>query len=93
MFNELVQQVVDFGKQADNRFKKEAWTAVIEEIKQKTGKEVSLERCKNKVDIMKSYWRGFNWLRDQSGFGYNGETGLIEAAKHVWEAVIKVSNI
>ena len=55
MFNKLVQQVVDLSKQADNEFKKEAWTAVIKEIKQKTSKEVLLEHCKNKVDIMKSY--------------------------------------
>jgi hypothetical protein len=41
--------------------------------------------------MLKGYWKGFNWLRDQSGFGYNEETGLIEAPYNVWENVIKVS--
>jgi len=44
------------------------------------------------VDTLKGYWRGFNYLKDQSGFGYNEETGLFEADDNVWGAIIKVSN-
>jgi hypothetical protein len=41
---------------------------------------------------MKALWREFTWLRDQSGFGYNEETGLITAKETAWKDVIKVSN-
>ena len=92
MFNKLVHQVVDLGKRANSGFKKEAWKEVIVHIQKKTGHKISIDRCKNKVDTLKGYWRGFNYLKDQSGFGYNEETGLFEADDNVWGAIIKVSN-
>jgi Myb/SANT-like DNA-binding protein len=92
MFNELVRQVIDLGKRADSGFKKEAWKEVVTHIQSETGYQISIDRCKNKVDTLKGYWRGFNHLRAQSGFGYIEETGLFEAEDHVWDAIIKVIN-
>jgi hypothetical protein len=43
------------------------------------------------VDIMRTYWRGFNYLKNQSGFGFNEKTGLIEASDEVWKELLKVS--
>jgi Myb/SANT-like DNA-binding protein len=93
MFNELIRQVVDLGKRADSGFKKEAWKEVVIHIQSETGHQISIDRCKNKVDTLKGYWRGFNYLKDQSGFGYNEEKGLFEAEDHVWNAIIRVSNM
>jgi hypothetical protein len=90
LFNELIHQD-ELGKRADSGFKKEAWTAVLAEVYKRTTQKFTVERCKNKVDIMRTYWRGFNYLKNQSGFGFNEKTGLIEASDEVWKELLKVS--
>lgn len=90
LFNELIHQD-ELGKRADSGFKKEAWTAVLAEVYKRTTQKPTVERCKNKVDIMRTYWRGFNYLKNQSGFGFNEKTGLIEASDEVWKELLKVS--
>jgi hypothetical protein len=90
LVNELVRQV-EQGKRVDSGYKKEAWAAAITQVEYATNRVVTLEQCKNKIDTMKGHWRLFNWLKEQSGFGYNNETGLIEASYDVWENAIKVS--
>ena len=30
------------------------------------------------------------WLKDQSGFGYNEETGMITASDQAWKELLKV---
>jgi Myb/SANT-like DNA-binding domain len=90
LFNELIHQD-ELGKRADSGFKKEAWTAVLAEVYKRTTQKLTVERCKNKVDIMRTYWRGFNYLKNQSGFGFNEKTGLIEASDEVWKELLKVS--
>lgn len=92
LFNTLLEQV-DIGKRADSGFKKEAWIACCSTIKRATGLVVSIEKCKGKVDTMKALWRELNWLKEQSGFGWNSNTGLIQAGDQAWKDVIKVSNI
>jgi hypothetical protein len=89
LFNELIHQD-ELGKRADSGFKKEAWTAVLAEVYKRTTQKLTVERCKNKVDIMRTYWRGFNYLKNQSGFGFNEKTGLIEASDEVWKELLKV---
>jgi hypothetical protein len=90
LFNELVRQVVDLGKRADSGFKKEAWKEVVARIYSKAGHQISVDKAKNKVDTLRQHWRGFNYLKDQSGFGYNEEIGLFEAEDRVWEAIIEL---
>lgn len=91
LFTELVHQV-ELGKRADSGFKKDAWIAALTAVEAVTTRQdITLLRCKNKVESFKKYWRGFNTLRDQSGFGYNEETGLIEASNNVWTELFKVS--
>lgn len=91
LFCTLLEQV-DIGKRADSGFKKEAWTACSDVIKNTTGQFVSIEKCKNKVEAMKASWRDLNWLKDQSGFGWDEKTGLVQASNQAWKDVIKVSN-
>lgn len=88
--NELIQQV-EQGKQADSGYKKEAWAAVIARVKEVSGRDVTLQQCKKKLDYLKARWTLFHWLKDQSGFRYNKETGLVEASFDVWAAIIQVS--
>ena len=70
LFLTLLKQV-DIRKRADSGFKKEAQIACCNVIKKAIGLLVTIEKCKGKVDIMKALWRELNWLKDQSGFGWD----------------------
>jgi hypothetical protein len=89
LFLTLLEQV-DIGKRADSGFKKDAWTACCNAIKKATGLLITIEKCKGKVDTMKALWRELNWLKDQSGFGWDNDTGLVQAGDQAWKDVIKV---
>jgi Myb/SANT-like DNA-binding protein len=91
LFYTLLEQA-NSGKRADSGFKKEAWIACCLAIKAVTTQLITVDKCKAKADAMKALWKEFTWLRDQSGFGYNEETGLITAGETAWRDVIKVSN-
>jgi hypothetical protein len=91
MYSTLCIQV-QLGKRADSGFKKEAWQAVCEAILDTFQVTVTTAQCKSKADNQKVLWREYNWLRYQSGFGINEETGLIEAGEGAWADVIAVSN-
>jgi len=54
LFNELLHQD-EAGKRADSGFKKEAWIAVVKEVSKHTTQVISIDQCKNKLDIMKHY--------------------------------------
>jgi hypothetical protein len=91
LFSTLCEEV-GIGKRADSGFKKEAWIAACDAIADSSGYTVTVDQCKSKADSQKALWRQFNWLKDQSGFGYDEETGLITAGEQAWADVIKVSN-
>jgi hypothetical protein len=93
LFHTLLDQVNN-GKRADSGFKLDAWTACVQAIinSKATRQLVTLEKCKSKVEAMKSLWKELNWLKDQSGFGWDEATGLVQADDYVWKEVIKVSN-
>ena len=78
LFHTLLEQVNN-GKRADSGFKLEAWTTCVQAIinSKVTKQLVTLEKCKSKVEAMKSLWRELNWLKDQSGFGWDEATGLV----------------
>jgi hypothetical protein len=89
LFSELLNQANN-GKRADSGFKKEAWVAACVAVESITTQVVTVDRCKSKAEVMKSSWKEFIWLKDQSGFGYNEEKGLITAGDQAWEDIIKV---
>jgi Myb/SANT-like DNA-binding domain len=89
LFNTLIEQV-NIGKRADSGFKKEAWVACCEAVTTVTTQLVTIDKCKGKVDTMKGLWRDFTWLKDQSGFGYDEATGLVQAGDVAWNDIIKV---
>jgi hypothetical protein len=90
MYSTLCIQV-ELGKRADSGFKKDAWQAVCTAILSTYKVLVSTKQCKSKVDSQKLLWREYNSLKDQSGFGINESTGLIEAGEQAWRDVIVVS--
>src|SRR4030088_2946248 len=89
LFQELLNQANN-GKRADSGFKKEAWVVACEAVAALTTQHVTIDKCKGKAEVMKALWKEFIWLKDQSGFGYNDETGLITAGDQAWSDVIKV---
>jgi hypothetical protein len=89
LFLTLLEQV-DIRKRADSGFKKEAWIACCNAIETATGQLVTIEKCKGKADTMKALWRELNWLKDQSGFGWDEDTRLVKAGNQAWKDVIKV---
>ena len=91
MYSTLCIQV-QLGKRADSGFKKEAWQAVNKAILEASGVIITTKQCKSKADAQKALWREFNWLKDQSGFGIDRETGLITARDQAWRDVIAISN-
>ena len=93
MLYTLLKQV-DIRKRVDSGFKLEAWTACcnIIIIRKATRQLVTIDKCKAKVDVLKGSWKELNWLKDQSGFGWDKGTGLVQASEQAWKDVIKVSN-
>lgn len=89
MYSTLCIQV-GLGKRADNGFKKEAWQAVNKAILDAFRVVITTQQCKSKADSHKGLWREYNWLKDQSGFGINEYTGLIEAGEQAWADIIAV---
>lgn len=51
---------------------------------------VTIKKCKAKADAIKALWRELNWLRDQSGFGFDDNTRLVTARETAWKDIIKV---
>jgi hypothetical protein len=92
LFNELLEQA-NTRKRADNGFKKEAWTTSCAAVELITTQTVTIDQCKSKTEIMKALWKEFEWLKDQSGFGYEEETGLITASDSCWREMIRYENI
>jgi hypothetical protein len=94
LFAELLEQAQD-GKRADSGFKKEAWDSVLREVQAVyTGPyTIPLQKVKQKEQTFKRYYKDWKFLRDQSGFGWDEETGMITASDQAWDDVITVCNL
>ena len=85
LFRTLLEQVNN-GKRAENGFKSDAWTACTDVIIARTAYcqgVITTDKCKSKMEAMKALWRELNWLKDQSGFGWDEATGLVQADEQV----------
>lgn len=92
LFTELLEQAQD-GKRADSGFKKEAWDSVLREVQLVyTGPlTIPLQKVKQKEQTFKGYYKDWKFLRDQSGFGWDEETGMITASNQAWNDIITVT--
>lgn len=94
------------GKRADSGFKKEAWVAVEKELQNKTklaftkqqiksrialvNARVSIMIAANNVFQLKSSYRVFKALKDNSGFGWDDAKKIPTAPDEVWDEYLEV---
>ena len=94
----LVQQR-RLGFASESGFKKSAWTAACEAIqphivqRHKDGSLYVLRQTQAsaKNSDFKALYSEWQMLRNNSGFGYEEETGLFTASEDVWASRLKVS--
>ena len=91
MFNKLHRQD-RLGKRADIGFKSEAWTVVRDTVQDVYTGHIVIEvsQLKNKESNYKALYKDWKWLKEQSGFGRDPDTGAITASLQAWTDVIKV---
>lgn len=90
LYNELLAQTL-IGLRADNGFKKAAWIAACAAVDLVSNQRpVLVQQCKNKADNGKALYKELKWLQNNSGFGWDDETGMVQASDDVWDAIIKV---
>jgi Myb/SANT-like DNA-binding protein len=91
LFNAFVEQQ-NCGKRADMGWKSEAWGPVIAAVQGVYDGAVVITKshCQTKEGSYKSHYRDHVWLERQSGFSFDKETGLFDAAPEAWEELLKV---
>jgi Myb/SANT-like DNA-binding domain len=91
-FCEMLDQVKD-GQAADSGFKKAAWIAALEEVNivYKGPGLVSLVSARSMEQRWKARYKDFKFLREQSGFGWDEDAGMITASDQAWDDIIAVS--
>jgi hypothetical protein len=91
LFSELLGQD-HLGKRADLGFKSKAWAVVRDAVQGiYTGRLViEVLQLKSKESNYKALYKDWKWLKDQSGFGRDLDTGAITACLQAWNDVIKV---
>ena len=83
----------DSGKQADGGFKPEAWVAVLAKVRVHMTDPVEwmdVDKIKNKYQNIKAKWSIWHALCENSGFGWDVETGMPTAPDEVWDKYMKV---
>jgi hypothetical protein len=89
LFNELYKQD-RLGKRADMRFKSEAWTVVRDAVQDVYAGHIVIEisHLKNKESNYKALYKDWKWLKEQSGFGRDPDSGAITASFQAWSDVM-----
>lgn len=72
------------GKRAENGFKKDSWTLATNVLNEKYGLGLSLTQVKNKINMIKKKYDVFLALKNNSGFGWDGENQMPTAPIDVW---------
>ncbi|KAH9159150.1 hypothetical protein LEN26_002488 [Aphanomyces euteiches] len=71
----LQAQVVK-GKRSDSGYKREAWVEVTAAFNDRFGTTYHVSKIKSRLDCLKRDYKDVKYLRENSGFGWNGELGL-----------------
>jgi hypothetical protein len=92
-FCEMLDQVKD-RQAADSGFKKTAWITALAEVNMlyKGPGVVSIDSARSIEQRWKSRYKDFKFLREQSGFGWDEDTGIVTASDQAWDDIIVVSN-
>ena len=71
------------GKKCDNRWKPEAWSFIVDEFKKRFHIPVEVKQLKAYVQSMKKDYAIIKDLLNQSGFGWNPLTRMVETTDDV----------
>jgi Myb/SANT-like DNA-binding domain len=78
----------DKGQTSENGFKSTVWTSIadaFEDPLKKVGRT-----CESKWTRLKSDYKAVKFLRESSGFGWDGARNLVTAEPQVWDELAKV---
>ncbi|POW15488.1 hypothetical protein PSTT_02126 [Puccinia striiformis] len=81
---------VALGKGTDNgNLKGEGWSQVAKEMKAEFGIEFQIEHLKNQKNDLRKIFINTEFLRNQSGFGWDDSTKMITADSDTWDELIR----
>ncbi|KAI7943044.1 hypothetical protein MJO29_012888 [Puccinia striiformis f. sp. tritici] len=86
----LMLDQVALGKGTDNgNLKGEGWSQVAKEMKAEFGIEFQIEHLKNQKNDLRKIFINTEFLRNQSGFGWDDSTKMITADSDTWDELIR----
>ncbi|KAG9412454.1 hypothetical protein AC1031_015364 [Aphanomyces cochlioides] len=74
----------DAGKQSDSGFKKEAWMAILTKFNNRFACSWDKEKLKTRYNQLKSDWKLFTSLKNDSVFGWDPDEMKPTAPESVW---------
>ncbi|EFP74748.1 uncharacterized protein PGTG_00704 [Puccinia graminis f. sp. tritici CRL 75-36-700-3] len=83
---ELIASQNAAGHATDNgNLKKEGWSAVIKKLNLKHGLDLTSEQVKNQKNQLRKLFVDYQFLRNQSGFGWDEDISTVTADETVWD--------
>ena len=96
MENKLLDTLLDWqtkGYKADSgTLKPIVWTSVLEAVRTVTTQTLNVQKMKRKFDILKSDWKVWRHLVEQSGHGWDEERGVPTAEASYSRPIQKPEN-
>lgn len=90
----LVAQIRDQvirGKTSDTGLKSEAWSSILVDFNQHFGTNYGKLQVQNQYTRMKGEYKLYDWLRAQSGFGWNETQKIVVGDEGAWQEIIAVN--
>jgi hypothetical protein len=78
------------GRRPNGSFKADFWTACLEAFEASDFRTPTLLQLNNKRSEWRSRWSIWSQLKEQSGWGINRDTGVLEASASAWERAIRI---
>ncbi|GLT34090.1 hypothetical protein SLA2020_086320 [Shorea laevis] len=83
----------NLGNRVNGSFTTKAYENIVNELKEKLGKEVDKDKVKNRIKTLKANLsKSHDLFKNLSGFSWSPVTKLWSAEPEVWDALIKVNN-
>ncbi|KAL5709695.1 hypothetical protein ACHQM5_020353 [Ranunculus cassubicifolius] len=77
------------GNKSGQGWKPETWTATVDAIKEKCGKQVTKDNVQARLKTWTKNYNIMKELKDQSGFGWDENRKMIDVNDDVWEGYVK----
>ncbi|KAI7934019.1 hypothetical protein MJO29_016590 [Puccinia striiformis f. sp. tritici] len=86
----FIHDQISLGKGTDNgNLKSEGWTAVRKDMFDRFEITFDNEQLKNQKGSICKLYVDLKFLKNRSGFGWNGATGMVTANKGTWKELIQ----